>query len=64
MAQTFRRGWFKEVREGPEGIGLIKAWVSLRTGERKVIARFNQMSERPFGDRDLEKVRGIVVEGW
>jgi hypothetical protein len=62
MAQTFRRGWFKEIREGPNG--LVKAWVRLRTGERKVVVGFNEMSERPFGDRELEKVRGIIVEDW
>jgi hypothetical protein len=63
MAQTFRRGWFKEVRDGPEG--LIKAWVRLRTGERVEVDGFNRMEQRPFSDdTDVEKVRGIVVEGW
>jgi hypothetical protein len=62
MAQTFRRGWFKEVREGPDG--LVKAWVRLRTGERVEVDGFNMMEQRPFFNNEIEKVRGIVVEVW
>jgi hypothetical protein len=63
MAQTFRRGWFKEVREGPDG--LVKAWVRLRTGERVEVGEFNDFERRPFVDDGVvEKVRGMVVEGW